>query len=88
MKDKFPHPPLSTVNYATNQAWHEEVLNLTGGVGVDLVIENGGTSSLVKSMKCTRRGGIISQVGYLGKQNPQDLEEFVSTVIDRRLNVR
>ncbi|KAF2864861.1 hypothetical protein BDV95DRAFT_588194 [Massariosphaeria phaeospora] len=53
----YTNPPLCTINYATNPDWHEEdVLNLTDGAGVDpYVIENGGTSSLAKSLKCTRR---------------------------------
>lgn len=85
MKKQFPHPPLLTVNYAKNPNWHEDVLKITNGVGVDLVVENGGTGSLVKSMKCTKRGGTISQVGYLGKQNPQELAELISTSIDRRI---
>ena len=88
MKEKYSNPPLLTVNYSTNQNWHEEVLKLTDGVGVDIVIENGGTGSIVKSLKCTRRGGIVSQVGYLGKQNPMDLAELVPTIIDRRVNLR
>lgn len=88
MKAKFSNPPILTVNYANNSDWHNEVLELTGGVGVDIVVEIGGTRSLVKSMKCTRRGGIVSQVGYLAKQNPMDLAELVSTIIDRRITLR
>jgi NADPH:quinone reductase-like Zn-dependent oxidoreductase len=78
-----------TVNYKTNLNWEEDVLALTrGGEGVDLVIENGGTSSLMHSMKCTKRGGTISQVGYLGPQNAQDLEQMLPTLIDRKINLR
>lgn len=88
MREKFSNPPILTVNYATSPDWHDEVLKLTNEVGVDIVVENGGTGSLVKSMKCTRRGGIVSQVGYLGKQNPLDLAELVSTIIDRRVILR
>lgn len=88
MKERFSSPPLLTVNYAKNPAWHEEVLKYTNGAGVDLVIEVGGTQSLVKSMKCTRRGGIISQVGYLSKQNVNELEEFLPLLIDRRVILR
>lgn len=88
IKAQFTKPEIQTVNYRTNPEWHEEVLKLTNGVGVDLVVENGGSSSLVKSMLCTRRGGIVSQVGYLGGPKPEHLKEFVSTIIDRRLNVR
>ena len=88
MRERYSDPPLLTANYAKNENWHEEVLKLNGGVGVDVVLDNGGTSSLVRSMKCTRRGGVISQVGYLGKQDPKDLEEMLSVLIDRRVNLR
>lgn len=88
MREKFPSPPLLTVNYGTNPAWHEEVLKLTDGAGVDLVIEVGGTQSLVKSLKCTRRGGVISQVGYLSKQDVNELSELLPLLIDRRVNLR
>lgn len=88
MKTLFGAPEISTINYATTPAWHDAVLALTNGVGVDLVIENGGASSLVQSIKCTRRGGIVSQVGYLGKQRPEDLQELVPTIIDRRVILR
>lgn len=88
MKKLFGSPAISTVNYNKFPDWHEEVLKLTDGIGVDLVVENGGTPSLVKSLKCTRRGGIVSQVGYLGKQDPQHLKELVSTIIDRRITLR
>jgi NADPH:quinone reductase-like Zn-dependent oxidoreductase len=88
VKEQFGKPDIETINYKTNPEWHEEVLKLTNGIGVDLVVENGGSSSLVKSMLCTRRGGIVSQVGYLGGPRPEHLKEFVSTIIDRRLNIR
>jgi NADPH:quinone reductase-like Zn-dependent oxidoreductase len=64
------------------------VLRLTKGVGVDLVIEVGGASTLLKSLKCTRRGGTVSQVGYLSKAGFEDAEELVPLVIDRRVCLR
>lgn len=88
IKSQFGQLETQTVNYRTHPDWHQEILRLTDGIGVDLVVENGGSSSLVQSMQCTRRGGIVSQVGYLGGSKPEHLKEFVSTVIDRRLNVR
>lgn len=84
----YPSPQILTVNYKTQPLWHKQVIELNGGVGVDFVVENGGTSSLVQSFQCTRRGGTISQVGYLGKQNPTDLEELLPVLIDRRVNLR
>lgn len=89
VRDTFRSPPhLATLNYATNRNWHEEVLAMTDGVGVDCVIENGGTSSLVRSLQCTKRSGTISQVGYLGKQDPADLEGLLPILIDRKINLR
>lgn len=86
MKDKYPG--ILTINYSRRHDWDQEAMNLTGGEGVDIVVENGGTGSLVKSLKCTRRGGVVSQVGYLSKQDPNDLRELVPTIIDRRINLR
>ncbi|KAL3449178.1 chaperonin 10-like protein [Aspergillus insuetus] len=86
---QFP-PPLLTVNYKTNPDWHEDVLRLTDGEGVDLVMEVGGSPTLLQSMLCTRRGGIVSQVGYLGKQDPGkfDVDAFLGDLIDRRAVLR
>ena len=89
VREMFPSPPhLLTLNYATNTNWHEQVLAMTDGAGVDCVIENGGTSSMVRSLKCTKRSGTVSQVGYLGKQDPADLGEMLPTLIDRKINLR
>ncbi|PVH93104.1 NAD(P)-binding protein [Periconia macrospinosa] len=87
LQDRYSNPPLSTVNYATYPEWHRKVLEITNGVGVDLVIEVGGSQTLIESLKSTRRGGVISQVGYLGKQNAKDLDELVPLLIDRRVNL-
>lgn len=88
--ERFPGPaPILTVNYATNLDWDQEVLKLTGGIGVDLVLENGGPQTLVKSMRCTRRGGIVSSVGYLSnREGWSELPDFLGTLIDRRIILR
>lgn len=89
IQNDFPNSPIYGVNYGQNpNTWHEEVLKLTDGIGVDLVLENGGAGSLTQSLRCTRRGGIVSQVGYLGGQDSTKLKEFIPTLIDRRINVR
>lgn len=88
ISQQFASPSLVTVNYSRNPEWHEEVLKLTEGIGVDLVVEVGGSSSLVKSMKCTRRGGVVSVVGYLSKQDPTQMAELLPVIIDRRVIVR
>ncbi|KAJ1548597.1 hypothetical protein HK405_002140 [Cladochytrium tenue] len=54
-----------TINYRTTPNWSDEVLKLTGGEGVDLVLENGGPSTMVQSLASLQRGGTISIVGFL-----------------------
>jgi NADPH:quinone reductase-like Zn-dependent oxidoreductase len=41
MRDRFADPPILSDNYATNPVWDNEVLKLTNGVGVEIVVENG-----------------------------------------------
>ncbi|GAB1744653.1 hypothetical protein NU219Hw_g2192t1 [Hortaea werneckii] len=79
---------LIQVNYSQNPDWHEEVLRHTDGEGVDIVIENGGPGTLLKSMKCTRRGGTVSQVGYLDRARFDDAPEILPLLIDRRIVLR
>ena len=63
-----------TINYKSNPDWEKQVLALTGGVGVDHVIELGGAGTLSKSLKAVRLGGYISLIGVLsggeGTVNP------------------
>jgi NADPH:quinone reductase-like Zn-dependent oxidoreductase len=62
------------VNYKTNPEWENRVLDLTDGIGVDLVVEVGGAGTLAKSLKAVRMGGHISLIGVLtgqsGEVNP------------------
>jgi NADPH:quinone reductase-like Zn-dependent oxidoreductase len=57
------------INYKTNPNWDKKVLELTGGYGVDRVVEVGGAGTLVKSLKAVRMGGHISLIGVLTGQS-------------------
>jgi NADPH:quinone reductase-like Zn-dependent oxidoreductase len=52
-----------TINYRTFPEWDQEVLRLTGGRGVDLVVEVGGHGTLNRSVAAARPGGTIALVG-------------------------
>jgi NADPH:quinone reductase-like Zn-dependent oxidoreductase len=54
------------INYKTNPDWDAKVLEMTGGEGVDHVIEVGGAGTLAKSIKAVKLGGRISLIGLLG----------------------
>ena len=53
------------INYRTDPNWGETVRELTGGKGVDHVVEVGGPSTLQQSMTAARVGGHISVIGIL-----------------------
>jgi NADPH:quinone reductase-like Zn-dependent oxidoreductase len=65
------------VNYQRHPDWEKEVLRLTGGRGVDCVIENGGIGTLARSFECVGWGGKVALIGVLagreGNANPHDL---------------
>ena len=54
-----------TINYREVEAWGPKALELTGGRGVDCVVEIGGAGTLDQSMMATRVGGHIALIGVL-----------------------
>ena len=54
-----------TINYRATPAWEEAVLALSGGEGVDHVVEVGGAGTLPRSLRATRLGGRVSLIGVL-----------------------
>lgn len=52
-----------TINYKTTPEWQNEVLRLTEGRGVDLVLEVGGQGTLARSIASARMGGTIAIIG-------------------------
>ncbi|MBL7229466.1 MAG: NAD(P)-dependent alcohol dehydrogenase [Pseudomonas sp.] len=54
----------AVVNYRTFPDWEKEILDLTNGIGVDKVIDIAGEKTIVKSAASTRKGGVISVVGF------------------------
>ena len=42
----------------------------------------------LQSLRAIKKGGIISQVGYLGKQDSADLEGLIPLLIDKSVNFR
>ncbi|MDG5747361.1 NAD(P)-dependent alcohol dehydrogenase [Qipengyuania sp. XHP0207] len=53
------------INYKEIEAWGPKALELTGGRGVDCVVEIGGAGTLDQSMLATRVGGHVALIGVL-----------------------
>ncbi len=65
------------INYSRHPEWQKEVARLTGGRGVDCVIEVGGVGTLARSYEAIGYGGKIALIGFLagpsGEQAPYGL---------------
>ena len=53
------------VNYRKTPEWEAEVLTMTGGQGVDIVLEVGGENTLPRSVAAARFGGTVVVIGGL-----------------------
>lgn len=56
------------VNYRSHPEWAEEVLKLTDGKGVDLLLDVAGGDGINQSIAATKVGGRIAQIGFLTGQ--------------------
>ena len=54
------------INYRNDPDWHKTARALTGGVGVDHIVEVGGADTFSKSLAALRIGGFIAVIGVLG----------------------
>ncbi|MCK9505603.1 MAG: NAD(P)-dependent alcohol dehydrogenase [Porticoccaceae bacterium] len=65
------------INYRTRPDWDQAVLELTDGVGADVVVEVAGGETFAKSVAATRMGGRISVIGLLSGMPALDHNFFI-----------
>lgn len=58
------------INYSKVPDWASKVLELTGGKGVNHIVEIGGIGTIEQSLQAIAPGGVISVVGYLAGCEP------------------
>ncbi len=58
------------INYKTTPEWETEARKLTGGEGVDKVIEVGGSDTMPRSLRAVRTHGAVSVIGVLSGVEP------------------
>ncbi len=69
------------INYREIEDWDKAVLELTGGVGVDHVIEVGGAGTLARSINAVRVGGHVALIGALtGAGNFNPINVFMKAI--------
>jgi NADPH:quinone reductase-like Zn-dependent oxidoreductase len=70
------------VNYKTTPDWDRRARELTGGVGVDHVVEVGGAGTLNRSLRAVRTGGHVALIGVLaGAGGPVDTVLILHRVV-------
>jgi NADPH:quinone reductase-like Zn-dependent oxidoreductase len=69
------------INYKTQPNWGEISRSLTrDNVGVDHIIEVGGSGTLDQSFKCMKFEGVISIIGFLGGMDPKTIPNVLQTL--------
>ncbi len=61
------------INYRTHPEWGKYIRQLTGGRGVDLVVEVGGSGTFNQSVAALRRGGTLALIGVLAERTEPDI---------------
>lgn len=74
-----------TVNYLSTPAWADEVLRLTNGQGVDLVLETGGADTFRQSIRAAALDSTIFIIGFLSGMEPTI---NVGDVMEKRLRLQ
>ncbi len=75
------------INYKATPDWSAEVPKLTGGRGVDHVVEVGGPGTLQQSIASARLGGVVSLIGVLTRGQIDPLPILGGGVIVRGIFV-
>jgi len=71
-----------TINYRADESWGKSARALTGGEGVDLVVEVGGAGTLKQSLRAVRVNGRVCQIGILaGGRGEVDLTSILMSNI-------
>lgn len=70
------------INYRSTPDWDVAARELTGGEGVDVVIEVGGAGTLEKSLRATRMGGTVATIGLVTGLGQIDPLPVISGVVN------
>jgi len=75
------------INYKDTPEWQARVRELTGGRGVDHVVEVGGPGTLQRSVQSARHGGMVTLIGVLTRGTLDPLVVFGAGAIVRPIYV-
>lgn len=79
------------INYVKNPDWHEQVREVTRGVGANVVVESAGPPTIEKSVKAAASNSRVAQIGFKGmegKVSPLDLVMGGVTIVPIQVGSR
>ncbi|KAL2861881.1 alcohol dehydrogenase [Aspergillus pseudodeflectus] len=79
---------VQTINYKTHPNWEEKVRELTGGRGVDVVVDNIGPTAIAQNLSSLARRGVVSLVGFLGGFKLDEQPEILGQVLGMSAVIR
>ena len=74
-------------NYRERPDWSKWVIETTGGLGADRVIEVGGAGTFGQSLKATRVAGMVAQIGILSGATVSD-SVTLTPILHKQLHVQ
>ncbi|KKY26036.1 putative zinc-type alcohol dehydrogenase-like protein [Diplodia seriata] len=76
------------INYKKTPDWAAEAQRITGGRGVDFVLENGGAGTIKQSIEAIAMGGIISVIGFLASIPQSEMPDVALLALSKNAVVR
>lgn len=77
-----------TINYKKTPDWAAEAKRITGGTGVDYILENGGSGTIKQSIDAIKFGGIISVIGFLSQASQDEMPDVAGLALSKACVVR
>ncbi|KAJ9491855.1 hypothetical protein VN97_g1399 [Penicillium thymicola] len=76
------------INYKKTPDWAAEAQKITGGQGVDFILENGGSGTMKQSLEAIAYGGIISCIGFLSLASQDEMPDVALLALGKGAVVR
>lgn len=76
------------INYKKTPDWAAEAQKITGGLGVDFILENGGSGTIKQSISAIAYGGIISVIGFLSSAPQEEMPDVAGLALGKGAVVR
>lgn len=76
------------INYKSTPDWAAEAKKITGGEGVDYILENGGSGTIKQSIECINMGGSIAVIGFLAAAKQEDMPDVAGLALSKGCIVR